>query len=109
MEDTKEQSDNNRERNYWLKPYQFKKGQSGNPHGRPVGTVSMKEYAKKMLASMNDEERQEFMNGLSKDIIWEMAEGKAQNNSDITSAGQPISVNLIKYEDNNDSPSIQAK
>lgn len=74
-----------------LKPYQYKKGQSGNPSGRPKG-ISMKEYAKLKLLSMTDDEREDFFNGLSKDIIWEMAEGKADTKTDVTSGGKPIPI-----------------
>lgn len=34
------------------KPWLFKKGQSGNPNGRPKGTFSLKTYAKKYLEEM---------------------------------------------------------
>ncbi len=54
----------------------YKKGQSGNPAGRPVGSISLKEYARRKLASMNDEEREEFFEGIDKRVIWEMSEGK---------------------------------
>lgn len=81
-----------------LKPWQFKKGQSGNPGGRPKGSVSLKEYARKMLREMDDEEKLEFLNGIDKDVIWKMSEGNPENKSDITSGGEPLPV-LVKFID----------
>lgn len=63
-----------------LLPHVYKKGQSGNPGGRPKNTL--KEYAKQKIASMSEEEREEFLNGIDKRIIWEMAEGKAKQDVD---------------------------
>lgn len=79
------------------RPWLWRKGQSGNPGGRPKGTKSMKQWAKEMLASMTDDERQEFMKGLSKDIIWKMAEGNPETKTDITTAGE--SLNKITNKD----------
>jgi len=64
-----------------LKPYQFKKGQSGNPGGRKKGSKSLKTYAKEYLESLPDEEKLDYMEGMDKKIIWEMAEGKAEAKS----------------------------
>jgi predicted phosphoadenosine phosphosulfate sulfurtransferase len=65
----------------WLAPYMFKPGQSGNPAGRPK-TKTLKEYARDMLASMTEEERQDYLKGIDKKTIWEMAEGKAPQTVD---------------------------
>lgn len=59
-----------------LLPFQFKKGQISNPNGR-AGGKSLKERAKEKLYHMTDEEAEDFLNGLDKKTIWEMAEGKA--------------------------------
>lgn len=73
MDDTEEQQENSGYDH--LKPWQFKKGQSGNPGGRPPGS-SLKERAKRMLMAMTEEEAQDYLQGIDKKTIWEMAEGK---------------------------------
>ena len=65
-----------------IAPWQYKAGQSGNPAGRPKGSRSLKEYAKDLLSSMTDAEREEYLQGLDKRTIWEMAEGKAKQESE---------------------------
>ncbi len=77
MEETTEQTNNSR-------PWLYKKGQSGNPSGRPKGSKSMKTYVKEKLAQMTDEEREVYLEGVDKKIIWEMAEGKAKQDMEIS-------------------------
>ena len=77
--DTQEQDEYSR-----LRPFQYKKGQSGNPGGRPVGSVSMKTYVRNKLLSMTDDEREEFLEGVDKKILWEMSEGKAKQDLEVS-------------------------
>jgi hypothetical protein len=73
------------------KPWLWKKGQSGNYAGRPKGKT-LKEYAREYLACLTDEERDAFMDGLDKEIIWKMAEGNPANATDLTSKGEKIII-----------------
>lgn len=91
--ETEEQTNN--------RPWLFKPGQSGNPGGRPKGSKSLKTFAKEMLLNMNDEEKMEYLKGLDKKIIWEMAEDKAKQGTDITSGGEKLQPILVKFIDEN--------
>lgn len=68
----------------WLKKYEWKPGQSGNPNGRPPGK-SLKTYVREYFESLPDEEKMNFLNQVSPELAWQMAEGRPpqQINADI--------------------------
>ena len=80
-----------------LKPFIWKKGQSGNLKGRPKGKT-LKTFAREYLESLPDDEKVEYLAGLPADLVWKMAEGNPENKSDITSGGEtlPILVEIIR-------------
>jgi hypothetical protein len=84
------------------KPWLWKKGQSGNPAGRPKG-FSLKEWTRQRLEAMTDEERDAFLEGIPKEVVWKMVEGNPVNNTDITSGGEKISVTQITFDEHNSS------
>lgn len=79
-----------------LKPWQFQPGVSGNPSGRPKGAKSLKTYAKEYLLSLSDEEKLQYMKGMDKKTIWEMAEDKPGQG--VTLDGEIISK-IVKLDE----------
>ena len=77
----------------------FGPGNNANPLGRPKGQ-SLKEFWRQRFAEMSDEEKIEFTNKVGNEGIWKMAEGNPATNTDITSGGKEIPLNLIHYGDN---------
>lgn len=75
MEDNSQEQSNSR-------PWLYKKGQSGNPGGRKKGSISMKEWIRRKLLSMTPEQREIFLEGVPKEVIWKMAEGNPDSKLD---------------------------
>ncbi len=86
----------------------FKKGQSGNPGGRPKGSKSLKTRAREYLEGLSEEEAIEYFDGLNKLDVWKMAEGNPKQDTDVTSAGEKLEFGIIKYADTN-SPQVPAE
>lgn len=74
------------------RPWLFKKGQSGNPAGRPKGSISLKTRVSNYLMSLSDEEFDTFLEGIPKIDIWKMGEGSPATATDVTSKGERIMV-----------------
>ena len=82
-----------------LKPYVFKPGQSGNPGGRPKGTL--KDFQRQQFMEMSPEEKANFLKDLPKDIRWRMAEGNPAQEQEMKGN---ITIEMVNYGKSADTP-----
>lgn len=74
---------------------------TGNKNGRPKGSKSLKTYVKEMLQDMSDDEKLEFLEGIDKKVLWEMAEGKPDTKSEFK-GDVDLTFKWANEQDNND-------
>lgn len=79
-----------------IKPYQWKKGQSGNIMGRPKGKT-MKDYVREYLSKMTDDERDEWLEGIDKIELFRMSEGNPHSTNDLTTNGKELPTPILNY------------
>lgn len=90
-------------------PQLFKPGQSGNPKGRPLGSFSIMTRIKQKFAE-NPEYAEQYIDGILKDRnmrkeILQQIDGKpVQPIAGVE--GQPIVVQVIKYNDGDSKPEV---
>jgi hypothetical protein len=83
--ETEEEEEENlqpRSRAEHLKQYHWKPGESGNPGGRPKGTL--KDYDRQRFLNMSDEEKEAFLSRIDPAFRYRMAEGNPTEDKQIT-------------------------
>ena len=60
------------------KPWLFRPGQSGNPNGRPKGTISLTAEIKKRLEMLSPDQKRTALEVLADNIIQDALDGRKQ-------------------------------
>ena len=87
----------------------FPPGVSGNPAGRPKGSISIKSAIKKRLEE-NPEELKEIVEHFVKknrELMWQMIEGRPQQQVDLGNKGElPFMINITKDDEGKDNKAV---
>ena len=73
----------------------FKKGVSGNPNGRPKGSISIKDRVRQYLEN-NPEDMEAYVKHFvekNRELSWQMLEGRPQQ--DVTSGGEKLPTPIL--------------
>src|SRR6185436_14036639 len=73
----------------------FGPNNNANPNGRPKGKT-LKEWMREKLLTMTEEQREEFLKDIPKDLQWRMAEGNPKQDTE-HSGSVDSTVTVIKY------------
>ncbi len=88
-----------------INPYLFKKGVSGNPAGRPKGSISIKDKVRQYLEN-NPKDVEDIVKHFVKDnreLMWQMLEGRPSQGigqAEDLEALQPLLVKFLDAKDN---------
>lgn len=85
----------------------FKKGFSGNPNGRPIGSISVIDKLRQIYTE-SPEKFEAFVKRYAENEAndkhqVEMLDGKAPQKTDITSNGETLTPLLVRFIDGTDS------